>query len=103
VYRTPHGPTTTVLFGSVRNRENGRGRVRKALLGGNTGAPAKLEKKDRTFNAFQRAKTLSAYRILAPAYVLATEVFARRWQEAISGGGVTIQVSRIRPRALVAK
>jgi hypothetical protein len=41
-------------------------------------------------------------RILGPAYVLDAEVWGGRiWQPAISSGGVAIQRSRIRPRALV--
>jgi hypothetical protein len=86
-----------------RNRENGQRRVRKALLGRDTGAPAKLRKNDRTFKAFQRAQSLSSKPIIAPAHVLSIEVFARHWQGAISSGGVAIQVSRLRPRALVVK
>jgi hypothetical protein len=84
-----------------RNRENGRGRVRKALLGRDTGAPAKLQKKDSKLKALQRAKTLSSHRILAPAAVLAVEVFDRAWTPAVSSGGVAVEVGRLRARALV--
>jgi hypothetical protein len=58
-------------------------------------------KKRNKFKALQRAKSLSSHPILAPARVLAIEVFARSWQEATSSAGIAIQVSRIRPRALV--
>jgi hypothetical protein len=52
-------------------------------------------------NALQRAKTLSSRRILAPADVLAVEVFDRKWEPAVSSGGVAIEVARLRARALV--
>ena len=84
-----------------RNRENGRGRVRKALLGRHTRAPAKVKKKNNKFKALQRAKMLSSYRIFGPADVLAIEVFARGWQPSVSSDGVTIETSRLRARALV--
>ena len=58
-------------------------------------------KKGNKFKALQRAKTLSSHRIIAPARVLAIEVFARSWQQATSSGGIAIEISRIRPRALV--
>jgi hypothetical protein len=87
--------------GRCRNRENGRGRVRKALLGRDTGAPAKLQKKHSKLKAPQRAKTLSSHRILAPAAVLAVEVFDRAWTPAVSSGGVAVEVGRPRARALV--
>jgi len=63
--------------------------------------PTNPPKKRNKFKALQRAKSLSSYPILAPARVLAIEVFARSWQEATSSAGIAIQVSRIRPRALV--
>jgi hypothetical protein len=40
-------------------------------------------------------------RIVAPAHVLAVEVFERAWQPAVSSGGVPIEVARLRPRTLV--
>jgi len=58
-------------------------------------------KKGNKFKVLQRAKTLSSHRIIAPARVLAIEVFARSWQQATSSGGIAIEISRIRPRALV--
>jgi hypothetical protein len=70
-----------------RNRENGLGRVRKALVASNTRAPAKHRKNDNRSNALQWAKTLSSYGISGPADVLAAEVFSRSWQPGISGGG----------------
>jgi hypothetical protein len=39
--------------------------------------------------------------ILAPWRVLKIEVFAGRWQSAVSSDGVAIEVRRLRPRALV--
>jgi hypothetical protein len=58
-------------------------------------------KKTNEFKALQRAKSLSSHGILAPARVLALEVFGRVWREAISSEGIAIQVSRVRARALV--
>jgi hypothetical protein len=84
-----------------RNRENGHGRVRKALLGRDIRALAKLEKKNNKFKALQRAKMLSSHRIFGPADILAIELFARSWSPTISSGGVTIETSRLRARALV--
>jgi hypothetical protein len=40
---------------------------------------------------------------LAPAHVLDAEVFNRHWQPTASSGGVMLQLSRVRARALVAK
>src|SRR5262245_10956717 len=59
-----------------------------------------LEKRNK-FKALQRAKSLSSHRILAPARVLAVEVFDRVWQGATSSGGIAIEISRVRQRALV--
>jgi len=86
---------------SGRCQEKARTRVRKAFLARDTGAPWKPPKKDNKLNALQRAKTLSSHRILAPADVLAVEVFDRTWKPAISSGGIAIEVSRLRARALV--
>jgi hypothetical protein len=58
-------------------------------------------KKDNKNNALQGAKTLSSPRILAPADVLAVEVFHRTWMPAVSSDGIAIEVSRLRARALV--
>ena len=49
-----------------RNRKNDRGRVRKAFLGGDTGAPAKRRKNNNESNALERAKTLSSRGISGP-------------------------------------
>jgi hypothetical protein len=65
------------------------------------GGTIPLKKKSK-FKALQRAKSLSGHPVIGPARVLAVEVFGRPWQEAISSAGIAIQVSRIRPRALVA-
>jgi hypothetical protein len=63
--------------------------------------PTNPPKKDRKFKTLQRVKSLSSCRILGPARVLATEVFNRSWEGAVSSAGIAIQVSRIRPRSLV--
>ena len=84
-----------------RNRENGRGRVKKALLGRDTGAPAKLQKKHSKLKALQWAKTLSSHRVLASAAALAVEVFDRAWTPAVSSGGVAVEVGHLRSRALI--
>jgi hypothetical protein len=89
-------------FCSTRCKEKGRIRVRKAFLGPDTGAPAKLQKKNKQFKVLQGAKTLSSHRILAPAYVLACEVFGGRgWRHATSTGGVAVEVGHLRSRALI--
>jgi endogenous inhibitor of DNA gyrase (YacG/DUF329 family) len=84
-----------------RMREFGKGRSRKAFLGGDTRAPTKRQKIDSNNNALQRAKIQSGTRILGPASVLAIEVFGRAWQSRTSSGGVPIEVAQLRPRALV--
>jgi endogenous inhibitor of DNA gyrase (YacG/DUF329 family) len=84
-----------------RNREIGRGRVRKASLGRDTGAPANPPKKDRKLKALQRAKTLSSHRIIGPPSVIEAEVWGREWASAVSSGGVRIEIGRLRERALV--
>jgi hypothetical protein len=66
-----------------------------------TALPSSPLKKKIDFNALQRAKTLSSHRILAPAHVLAAEVFDRSWQSATSSDGVAIEIGRLRKRALV--
>jgi hypothetical protein len=59
-------------------------------------------KKANKSNALQRAKTLSSTRILAPADVLAVEVWGgRKWRPAITSGGVPIEIGHLRERALV--
>ena len=65
--------------------------------------PTSPPKRDNKFKAVQRAKTLSSNRIFGPADVLEAEVFNRHWQPTASSGGVMLQVSRVRARALVAK
>jgi hypothetical protein len=52
-------------------------------------------------NALQRAKQQSSIPILGPAAVLACELFDRKWQPTVSSGGIAVEISRIRPRALV--
>jgi hypothetical protein len=68
-----------------------------------TALPTSPEKNKNKLKVLQRAKTLSSYGIFGPADVLDAEVFNRHWQPTTSGGGVVLQVSRVRPRALVAK
>jgi hypothetical protein len=58
-------------------------------------------KKDNKNSALQRAKAVSSTCILGPADVLAIEVFDRVWNPATSSGGVPIETSRLRSRALV--
>jgi hypothetical protein len=60
-----------------------------------------LLQKGSTYNALQRAKTLSSHRIFGPADVLAVEMFDRTWKSGISGGGVAVEIGRLRARALV--
>jgi len=85
-----------------RNQENGRRRVRKALLGRDTGAAAKRTKNIKQTNELQRGKKQSSTGIVGPPDVINIEVFgSRRWQQAISSGGVAIEVGRLRQRALV--
>jgi hypothetical protein len=54
-----------------------------------------------TLGTLQRAKLLSSHGIVAPADVLAVEVFDRTWKAAVSSDGIAIEVSRLRARALV--
>jgi endogenous inhibitor of DNA gyrase (YacG/DUF329 family) len=84
-----------------RNREIGRRRVRKALLGRDTGAPANRPKNDKKRKALQRAGLLSSRRIFGPADVLGVEVFDRAWRPLVSSGGVAVQVGRLRARVLL--
>jgi hypothetical protein len=64
--------------------------------------PTNPPKKDNKFKALQWAKTLSSHRVLAPAHVLACEVFGGRgWRHATSSGGVAVEVGHLRSRALV--
>ena len=63
--------------------------------------PTNPPKKDNKFKALQLAKSLSSHRILAPAAVLAVEVFDRAWTPAVSSGGAAVEVSRLRARAWV--
>jgi endogenous inhibitor of DNA gyrase (YacG/DUF329 family) len=84
-----------------RMREFGKGRSRKAFLGGDTRAPTKRQKIDSNNNALQRAKIQSGTRILGPASVVAIEVFGRAWQSRTSSGGMAIEVAQLRPRVLV--
>jgi hypothetical protein len=68
---------------------------------GTIALPTTPQKLDNKFKALQRAKRLSSHRITAPARVLVVEVFGRDWQHAISSGGVAIEISRVRARALM--
>jgi uncharacterized Zn finger protein (UPF0148 family) len=64
--------------------------------------PTTPPKRDNKLKDLQRAKTLSSHHVLAPAYVLAEEVFNRPWESATSSAGVAIEIGRLRHRALVA-
>jgi hypothetical protein len=89
-------------FCSARCKEKARTRVRRAFLDRDTVAPAKLEKKNSEYKAFQRAKMLSSRRIFGPADVLAVEVWGgRSWEPAISSDGVPFETGRLRARMLV--
>jgi predicted nucleic acid-binding Zn ribbon protein len=85
-----------------RNRKNGRARVRKAFLIGDTGGAAKRRKNNNESNALQRANQQSSKGIFGPADVLAVEVFGRTWKSTISSSGVPVEIGRLRQRALVA-
>jgi hypothetical protein len=63
--------------------------------------PTNPQKKDKKFNALQRAKMLSSRRIFAPADVLAVELLDRAWKPGISSGGVVVEIGRLRARVLV--
>ena len=80
-----------------RMREFGKGRSRKAFLGGDTGAPTKPQKIPSNNNALQRARIQSSARILGPSSVLAIEVFRRACQSRTSSGGVAIEVAQMSP------
>jgi hypothetical protein len=98
-------------FCSDRCKERGRTRCRKKTAVHAlkiepryppSGAPTDLPKKASNFNGVQWAKSLSSHRILAPAHVLACEVFGGRgWRHATSSGGVAVEVGHLRSRALV--
>src|SRR5262249_10526030 len=92
-------------FCSTRCREKARTCVR-APAGRPTTAPVKNNERtavsarepSRKFNEIKGAQT----RIWAPKHVLDVEVWGgRTWQSAISSGGIEIEISRVRARALV--
>src|SRR5262245_46249562 len=67
-----------------------------------TALPTTPREKQNKLKVLQRAKTLSSPRVLAPAHVLACEVFGSHgWRHATSTGGVAVEVGHLRPRALV--
>jgi hypothetical protein len=67
-----------------------------------TALPTPPREKQNKLKVLQRAKTLSSHRVLAPAHVLACEVFGGRgWRHAISTGGVAVEVGHLRSRAFV--
>src|SRR5262245_23186782 len=86
-----------------RMREFGKGRSRKAFLGGESRAPTKRPIIDSKNNALERAKNQSSARILGPASVLAAEVFGtgRNWRSQTSSDGVAIEIAQRRTRALI--
>jgi hypothetical protein len=64
--------------------------------------PTRPLKRANELRALQRVETQSSTRILAPADVLAVEVWGgRKWRAAITSGGVPIEIGRLRERALV--
>ena len=85
-----------------RVREFGRRRVKKALLGGDTGGPTKRTKIANENNALQRAKIQSSTRILGPSNVVAVEVFGgRAWKPRTSADGVAFEIAQLHPRVLI--
>jgi endogenous inhibitor of DNA gyrase (YacG/DUF329 family) len=84
-----------------RMREFGKGRSRKAFLGGDTRAPTKRQKIHSNNNTLQSARIQSSSGILGPSSVLSIEAFDRAWQSRTSSGGVAIEVAQLRPRVLV--
>src|SRR5262249_57203702 len=86
-----------------RNKEGERGkkRSRKALLGGDTGAPPAPLKKANGFNTLPAPKSGSSIALQAPRHVIEAELFGgREWQPVISSGGVVCEVGTLRQRAL---
>jgi|SRR5215472_7429386 len=90
-------------FCSTRCRDAARTRIRAPAT---TLAPVKNNERTAVFahgppekpNVINRAQI----RIRAPRHVLDVEMWGGRpWQDAVSGGGVAIQISRLRRRALV--
>jgi hypothetical protein len=82
-------------------RERGKERVRKASLGGDTGAPPNPPKKLNGINGLQGAKARSSTPQNLLREVIETEVFGdRSWRPVISSDGVSCEVSTLRPRAL---
>jgi hypothetical protein len=85
-----------------RQRANYAAKVARGDFSTHTTAlPTTHEKNKNKLKDLRRAKTLSSHRILAPAQVLAVELDRPR-QQAISSGGVAIEIGRLRHRALVA-
>ena len=85
-----------------RLREFGRRRVKKALLGGDTGGPTKRTKIANENNALQRAKIQSSTRILGPSNVIAVEVFGvGAWRPRTGADGVAVERAQRRPRGLI--
>ena len=70
---------------------------------GGTALPTTPPKNARKFSALQRAKLQSSSGIIAQARVLDAEIFDRDWELVVSTGGVRLQVSRLRRRALVSR
>jgi hypothetical protein len=86
-----------------RQRANYAAKVARGDFSTHTTAlPTTPEKNKNKLKDLQRAKTLSSHHILAPAHVLAEEVFNRPWESATSSAGVAIEIGRLRHRALVA-
>src|SRR5262245_2315004 len=97
-------------FCSDRCNERGRTRCRKitavhALQSEpryrSSRAPTNAAEKASNFDVAQGAKSRSSPHMLAPAQVVAAEVFGGAWHGVTSSDGVAIQTRCIRPRALV--
>ena len=86
-----------------RYREHAKNRTRKAFLTRDTGAPTKRPKIDSKNKALQKAKSRSRVGIIGPACVLEAELFDRAWESLVSSDGVSVEVSRLRRRALVSR
>jgi hypothetical protein len=82
-------------------RERGKERIRKASLGGDTGAPPNPPKKLNGANGLQGAKPRSSPPQNLLREVIETEVFAgRSWRPVLSSDGVSCEVSTLRLRTL---
>ena len=79
---------------SDRCRESCKKRSRKAGMGGYTGAPPKPPKSSKQIIGVRGGKIGSIPSVFAPAHILEQEVFAGRWERAVSSDGVAYLVRR---------